>query len=183
MFGCAIRLPCGVHHVRVPCLADPDPRDHLPDELEIHLGHDDAGARPASRNRHRHVGLRPIAEVHRTRVDSPRLRREEPLLAGEIDVAPDDIEVETGEAKPLPAGAIQIADVADGGSVTEQPQKVEVRDPDGLRLDNSADLTFDLGDELLDACRGEGGFTLLDLEERALVRLVGTSTSLRGCSR
>src|SRR5260370_3147818 len=82
----------------MPCLADVDPRNHLPDELQIHLRHDDPGLEAAARDGDPHVGLRPVPEVDRAELRGAELRGEEPALAGVV-AAP----IPDGEAEPAPA--------------------------------------------------------------------------------
>ena len=71
MSGCAMRAPWRVDDVGVAGLADLDLGDDVPDELQIHLGHRDAGA-AALRHGDRHVRLGFLAEVHRAEVDVGR---------------------------------------------------------------------------------------------------------------
>ncbi|KWT96932.1 hypothetical protein APY03_1934 [Variovorax sp. WDL1] len=53
----------GIDHVGQAARADPDARDHVPDELQVELGHRDAAAGPGGA-RERHVRLGAHAEVN-----------------------------------------------------------------------------------------------------------------------
>ena len=119
--------PGRVHHVGVAGLPDVDPRDHLPDELQIHLRDDHAGPETAARDGHRHEGLGPVAEVDRAEVGGAELRGEEPALARVIVAAVPDVEIEAGHAELLAAGPVEVTHVRHRGHVTEHAREVEVR--------------------------------------------------------
>jgi hypothetical protein len=108
-------------------LPDVDSRDHLSDELQVHLRGDHAGRETAARDGHRHVGLGPVAEVDRAEVGGAELRGEEPPLAGVIVTAVPDVEIEAGHAELLAAGPVEVTHVGHRGHVTEHAREVEVR--------------------------------------------------------
>ena len=72
-------------------LADPQSRDDVPDELQVHLRHRHSGAAARAGDAERHVGLRILAEVHLAHVPSLGLRLLELPLAGAIDPAAGDV--------------------------------------------------------------------------------------------
>ncbi len=57
--------PLAVHHIGGAAPADPDARNHVPDELEIDLGHADAGLATVATDSDGHIGLRLPAEIDR----------------------------------------------------------------------------------------------------------------------
>src|SRR5207248_3140511 len=65
------QLTVAVDDVGVTGPADPDLRDHVPDELQVHLGHGDARV-PTSRHGEGEVRLRLLAEVHGPEVGAAR---------------------------------------------------------------------------------------------------------------
>ena len=168
--------PLRVDHIGVAALADLDLGDHVPDQLEIDLGHAHAGIAPGAGDRERHVGLRLAAEIDRPVIDLACHRLRELRIVGEIGAAADHVHGQPRDPQPLLAAGVELRQLGNGGHLAQQPQCIEAALLDGARrprqLRRPAELALDLLDELADL--GGGGFRLfaLDADERCLVLLI-----------
>jgi hypothetical protein len=57
--------PLAVDHISMAVCADLDLRDHIPDQLEVHLGNRHAGVSDGAGERQGHVGFGFAAEIDR----------------------------------------------------------------------------------------------------------------------
>ena len=160
-------------------LADLDLGHDVPDELQIDVGHGDAGALAAPGDGDRHVRLGPLPEVDRAVVDAPGLGLEELGLARKIGLAADDLHRETGHALLLPAYAVEVAHLGDGQRLPLEPEVVDPplrhagRGSAEVGLDREPDLPLDLRDEGLDPRRHAERLLALERDERLPVLQVG----------
>ncbi len=171
--------PLAIDHIGAAGLANLDLRDHVPDELEVHLRHGDAGLLAAAGQGQGHVRLRLLPEGDRPVVHARRARLHELGIAGEVRLAAEHIHGQPGDSQLLVAARVQITELGDRGDLALEPEEV---DPPLLEsggagrqdgLGGPAHLALDLPDELLDAPRG--GLRLLPLHghQGGLVLLVG----------
>ena len=165
-----------IHHIGMAALADFDLRDHVPDQLEIHLGHAHAGIAPGAGYGERHVRLGFTAEIDRPVIDLARHRFRELRIVGKIGAAADHVHRQPRDPQPLLAAGVDLRQLGNGGHLAQQPQCIEAALLDGAgrprQLRRPAELALDLLDELADL--GGGGFRLfaLDADERRLMFLV-----------
>ena len=115
----------GIDHIGVAVLADLDPGDHVPDQLEIDLRDADAGLAPRAGERQRHVGLGFAAEIDRAVIDLVGHGLGEFRLVGIVDAAADHVHGEPRHFELLVAGGIDLRQFGDGRHLTQQPQRVE----------------------------------------------------------
>ena len=168
--------PLRVDDIGMPMLADLDLRDHVPDQLEIHLGDTHAGVAPGAGNGERHVRLGFAAEIDRPVIDLARHRFRELRVVGEVGAAGDHVHGQPRDPQTLFAAGIELRKLGNGRHLAQQPQRIEAalldrpRRPRQLR--GPAELALDLLDELADL--GGGGFRLfaLDADKRRLVLLI-----------
>ena len=99
--GMGYEAAARVDDVCVAALAHPDLRDHLPDQLEVHLRDADAGLAPRAGERQRHVRLRLPPEVDRAVVGLPRSGLRELRLLREVDPAPDQVHLKARHSQLL----------------------------------------------------------------------------------
>src|SRR6266545_1835245 len=155
-----------------------DLRDHVPDELEVYLGHGDASLLAAAGQGQGHVGLRLLAEIHRPIVDAGRARLDEAGLPREIRLAAEHVHRQPGHPQLLPTLGVQIAELRNGRNLALQAKEIDAPllesgntgRQDGLG--RPAHLALDLSDELLDAAGGGLRLLPLDGHQRGLVLLV-----------
>ena len=154
---------------------DPDPRYHVPDELEVHLHHGDPGVLAPARDGHRHVGLGFLPEVDRTIVDPSRLGLGEAGIAGEIGLAIGNVHAQPREPELLAAGAVEQTHLGDREHLPEEPEVVQAAlldrsgAGDELGLAHPAELLLDREDEALDAAGRGLRLLLLERHEGRLV--------------
>ena len=165
-----------VDHEGLALLADLDLRDHVPDELQVHLGDADAGVAARAGHGERHVGFGLAAEVDRAVVDFLRHRFGELGVLGEVGADADRVHGEPRHAQLFLAAGVELGQLGDRRHLAQQTQRIEAallqraRRPRQLR--GPADLALDVLDELADL--GGRGFRLLALDagQRLLVLLI-----------
>jgi hypothetical protein len=169
--------PRAVDHVGLALLADLDARDHVPDELQVHLGHRHRPAFAAGAHRDRHVGLGFLAEVHRPEPGLPGARVLERRVLRAVLVGAGDVHREARHRELLAALGIDLRDVGHRRHEAQQLQELDAPllqafDAE-LRQRGKGELLLDLAHELLDARRGGDRLLALQGGERALVFLIG----------
>src|SRR5437899_758000 len=90
-----------IHHISISTLADCQVRDHVPDELEVCFGGDDSRVLPRTGHGNRHVRLRFLTEVDRAEIGLACNCFLELRVAGEIEIAADDIHCQARNAQLL----------------------------------------------------------------------------------
>ena len=165
-----------VDHEGLALLADLDLRDHVPDELQVHLGDADAGVAPRAGHGERHVGLGLAAEIDRAVVDFLCHRFGELRVLGEIGADADRVHGEPRHPQLLLAAGVELGELGDRRHLAQQAQRVEAallqraRGPRQLR--GPADLALDVLDELADLGGRGLGLLALDAGQRLLVLLI-----------
>ena len=157
-------------------LAHLDLRDHIPNQLEVHLGDAHAGITPGAGDGERHVRFRFTTEVHRPIIDLVRHGLHELRIVGKIGAAADHVHRQPRNPQPLLAAGVDLRQLGNGGHLPQQPQRIEAALLDRAgrpgQLRRPAELALNLLDELSDL--GGGGFRLfaLNADEGNLVLLV-----------
>ena len=169
-------------------LADHDPRDDVPDELEIHRGDGDARLLAAAGHGDRHVGLGLLPEGDGPVIDLAGLGLEELRLVRVIGAAAGDVHRQARDAQLLLALRVQVADFRDRQHLAQEAKIVDAalvgngRGRPELRLGGPADLLLDLLDVRLDARRDADRLLALQRDERLAVLVVG-EVDLDGAGR
>ena len=175
--GSATRKPLSSTTYAFPLLADLDPRDDVPDELQVDVG-DRHGSVLASRtNRDGHVRFGLFAEVHGPEPRLPSFRVAERRFLRTILAGSHVVHAEARHCDLLAAGGIQLRNVRD---LRRLAQELEELDPAQfgvariqLRQRGVLELLFDPANVLLDSrCRRER-LLVLQAGQRGLVFLVG----------
>ena len=164
-----------VDHEGVTLVADTDRADHVPDELQVHVGDRHARLLADMRERDRHVGLGAAAEFDRAEPDLVGDGAHEARVVRKILAARDRVRLKA-DLELLTALPVEIGEFRDGGSQSEQPHEIVALllrlGEAPLRARRPANLRLDVGQEFADARCGRPGLLLLHLEGRA-VRLIG----------
>ena len=172
-----------VDDIGVAVLADLDLRDHVPDQLQVDVGHRDAAA-AAMRHRHGEIGLAALAERDRPEIDLVGLGLDEGGIGRAVGVAADHIHAEARHVELLVAGAVELRQLGDGRHLAQQPDIVEApllgRQAVELGVGHPADLALDLAHEGLDLLRRRLGLLALHLDRGAAVVLVDEIEVERG---
>ena len=175
-----------IHHIGMATLADLDLRDHVPDQLEVHLGDADPGVAPRPGDRQRHVGLRLAAEIDRAVVDLVGHRLSEFRVLRKVGSASDHIHGEARDPQALLAGGVELGQLGDRRHLAQQTQRIEppLVDRAGRprQLGGPAELALDLLDELADLRRRRLGLLALDADKGDLV-LVVIEVDVEGAAR
>src|SRR5262249_51449554 len=155
---------------------DLDTRDDVPDELEVDLGHGDAGLVARSGDGDRHVRLGFLPEVDRAEPGLAGSRLGELRVARKILPAPGDVHAETRNAPRLASGLVEVAQVGDRRHLAQQLEEVYApllkARPAELRQPHPAELVLDLLHVGLDARRRARGLLALKREKVRLVLLI-----------
>ena len=165
-----------VDDIGMPMLADLDLRDHVPDQLEVHLGDTHARVAPGAGNRERHIRLGLAPEIDWPVIYLARYSLRKLRVVGEVGAAGDHVHGQPRDPQTLFAAGIELRKLGNGGYLAQQPQCIEAALLNGAcrpgQLCRPTELALDLLDELPDL--GGGGFRLfaLDADERSLVLLV-----------
>ena len=162
-----------VDDIGIAGLPDLDRGDHVPDQLEVDLGHRDPGAPAGARQRHRHVGLGFLAEVDRAEPDALVLDLLEARLVRAVGARLPTTSMARREtlscSRPC---AVELRQLGDRRHLAQQPDEVEAalvdRSRRPLRVRRPADLPLDLVDELLDALSAAAGLLVLQAGQRVL---------------
>ena len=116
----------GVHHVRVPGLADRNLGHYIPDESQIHLGHGHPRIPSVSYRGNGYVRLGLVAEINRTEIRLSRLRLDELRLPREILLAPDYVHGQSGDLKLFLACRVEMTDLGDRWNVAKKSEIVKL---------------------------------------------------------
>ena len=166
-----------VDHIGIALLADLEGCHHVPDQLEIDLGHGDAGIAPAAGQRDRHVGLGLLAEIDRAEIDVLGECFGEARVARVVGAAADHVHGEARDLELLLALAVELDELGDRRHLAQEAHVVVAalldRGQRPLREGRPADLLLDLGDELLDALGRGLGLLLLQVDQLLLLVLIG----------
>src|SRR5918994_5943039 len=169
--------PAGPDHIGVALLADLDLRDHVPDQLKVHLGDADPCVTPCARDRERHVGLGLSAEIDWAVIDLLRCRFGEFRVLRQIEPTADHVHGKARHAQLLLARRIELRQLGYRGNLAQEAERVEAALLERARrpgqLHGPAELAFDLLDELADLRRGGFRLLALDADQIGLVLLVG----------
>ena len=175
--GMGNEAPLAVDHVGGAAPADPDARNHIPDELEIDLGHADAGRRAVAADGNGHIGLRLLAEIDRPEPHSVRNGLGEPRIARVILPAADDVHRQTGDPELLMPAAIELRELGDGRHLAQEALGIKTALFKGSRIPRQlrgpADLIFDLANELADLAGSGRGLLVLQADEKSGLLLLG----------
>jgi hypothetical protein len=137
-----------VDNVGVAALADLDLRNHVPDQLEIDLGHAHAGIAPRPGDGQGHIGLGLAAEIDRPVVDLLCRRLGEFRIVGKVAAARHHVHGQARNPQPLLACCVDLGQLGDGGHLAQQPQGIEAALLDRARrprqLRRPAELALDL---------------------------------------
>ena len=166
-----------VHHVGVSTISDLDLRHHVPDQLEIDLGHAHAGIAAGPRQRQRHVRFGLAPEVDRAVIDLVRHGVGEFWVLGKVGLARHYVHRQTRDAQLLASGRVELRKLGDRRDLTQQSQPIEAALVDGSgrprQLSGPPDLALDLLDERADLRRRRLRLLALDADQRGLVLLIG----------
>jgi hypothetical protein len=169
--------PRAVDDVGLALLSDLDARDHVPDELQVHLGHRYGPGLAARAHRDRHVGLGFLAEVHRPEPGLPGARVLERRVLRAVLVGAGDVHREARHRELFAALGVDLRDVGHRRHEAQELQELDAPLLQAfhaeLRQRGEGELLLDLAHELLDARRGRDRLLALQGRERALVFLVG----------
>ena len=165
-----------VDDVGLALVADLDPRDDVPDELEVDVGNRHRSAVAAGADRNRHVRLGFLAEVHRPEPGLAALRIAKRRLLRAILARPGDVHPEPRHRDLLATGGVDLRDVGHFRRLAQELQEFETPQLHvagiELRQRGIGELLIDLPDVLLDPrCRGDRLF-VLQLGERGSILLV-----------
>jgi hypothetical protein len=168
-------LPLGVDHVGLAGLAHTDARDHVPDELEVDLGHRHAAA--AGLQTHGEIGFGLLAEVHRADPRFAGLGVEECRIVGTIAIGIGGIHRKARDGEHLASLGIELGDVGHRRRLAQQLQEFDaaLRGAFAAQLWQRCEgkLLLDALDELLDARRRRDGLFLLQAGQRGTILLIG----------
>ncbi len=172
-----------VDHVGGAGLADLDARDHVPDELEVDLGHRHPGRAAAAGDAHGDVGLRALAEVDLAEIALVGPGVGERRVLAQVGAAAHRVHGEARHLDLLAALGVEIPHLGDGRGLAQEAQEVEAALLEPARRQEAcgpAHLALDLLEELLDD--GSGALRLLALhgDERLAALAVGIVHFNRG---
>jgi hypothetical protein len=119
--GCRDQPPLRVYHIGMAALAHFDLRDHVPDQLEVHLGHTHPGVAPGTGYRQRHVRLGFTPEIDRPVINLARHRFRELRIVGEVGAAADHVHRQPRDPQPLLAAGVDLPQLGNGGHLAQQP--------------------------------------------------------------
>jgi len=101
-------------------LAHFDLRDHVPDQLEIHLGHAHPGITSGTGYGERHIRFRFTAEIDRPVINLARYRFRELRIVGEVVAAGDHVHGEARDPQSFLAAGIELGQLRNGGHLAQQ---------------------------------------------------------------
>src|SRR5262245_447433 len=124
----------GIYHIRVSMFADPDLRDHIPDELEIDFGNADARVAPRSRECHGDVGLGLDSKIYWAIEDFIGESTDKSRLRGAIDLASHHVYGKARDLQLLPARGVKQRNLGDSWDLAQQAQGLQpaLRDAAGV---------------------------------------------------
>jgi hypothetical protein len=122
-----------VDDIGVPVLADLDLRDHIPNQLEIHLSNTHARVAPGAGNGERHIWLGLAPEIDWPVIYLARYSFRKLRVIREVGSAGDDIHGQPRDPQTLFAAGIELCKLGNGRHLAQQPQGVEAALLDGPR--------------------------------------------------
>src|SRR4029453_10154792 len=118
--------PARIDDVGVAVFAYLDAGYHVPYQLQVDLGDDDARLRGCFDRGDRHVWFGPVAEVSRTVVSARRPRGRNAGVTGAVDPASDDVERKARHLELLSSVGVHVSDVRYGRRLAQQPAELRL---------------------------------------------------------
>ncbi len=169
-------MPGGVDDVGLAFHAHADARDHVPDELEVHLGDGERCRHAPAAYGDRHVRLGALAEIDGPEPGLARLRFLESRFLRPVAVRAGRVHGKPRHGHFLASVGVDLAHVGDRGDDAQELQELEAAllGPARAQLEERGerDLLLDLPHELLDASRCGDRLLALQRGERVGVLLV-----------
>jgi hypothetical protein len=146
--------PRPVQHEGIARRADLDGRDHVPDQLQVHLGDNHADRRTIAGYRNRHVGLG-VAIIADFAVPEPvRAGSRHGLVGRAIGSGLGSVQADARDIETLPSVAVEKREADDGRYLPQQTQGIDapplVRFVGPGELDQPAELVGDAVEKALD---------------------------------
>jgi len=153
--GVGDEVPGAVEHISLASVADLDALDHIPDELEIDIGHSHHTRLAARAHRDCHVWLAFFPEIHRPVPDLARLRVEEGRILRAVLGGAGDVHPQARHRQQFFARSVELRHVGHCRYLAQQLEKLYPAQLDAtraqLRQRREAKLLLDLANELLDS--------------------------------
>ena len=121
MSGMRDQPPLRIDDIGMTTLAHLDLRDHVPDQLEIDLGHTYPGVTSGAGYGERHVRLGFPAEIDRSIVDFASHRLGELWFLRKVSPARHHVHGEARHPQPLLAARIELGQFGDSRHLSQQP--------------------------------------------------------------